>query len=252
MRYSGVFRLYEKIFKPSALLQHKKEVEFYRSFLSSPELIFDIGANDGHKTAAFLEIAKRIVCIEPDDENMRLLNIRFRKNKNVFTEKIAASDANGTATMHIHHATSAFNTLSPKWKELLEKQGQERWNETINFTATKEIKTRTLDDLILQYGKPGFIKIDVEGFEPWVLRGLSTTIDCISFESLLPEYKEECMECLRLINRLDTNATFNIAKEEKLLLPKFVDLEAIKNWIDSNNNANTIEVIVKMNSLLNN
>jgi hypothetical protein len=98
-----------------------------------------------------------------------------------------------------------------------------------------------------RYGRPDFIKIDVEGFEPWVLRGLTTVVPFISFESLLPEYKTECLDCIKSILLIDGKAKFNVAKDEKLILENFDTVERIKVWIDQNEGANTIEVIVKMN-----
>jgi hypothetical protein len=39
-----------------------------------------------------------------------------------------------------------------------------------------------LDELIDEHGLPAFCKIDVEGFEPEVLRGLSTPLPALAFE----------------------------------------------------------------------
>jgi len=247
LRYSALFKIYEALLKPETRLLQKGEVEFYRSFLPKCDLVFDIGANDGHKTAAFLELSKKVICIEPDEENSRLLNIRFRNNKNVTVERVAISDSSGTATMHIHHAASAFNTLSPKWKQLLENNGEQRWNEDIRFMGTTQIQTTTLDELIGRYGSPDFIKIDVEGHEPWVLNGLTTAVPFISFESLLPEYKTECLDCIKRIMLIEGKARFNVAKDEKLIFKSFDTVERLKDWIDENENSNTIEVIVRMN-----
>ena len=60
IRYSFLYDLYARVFKPDLRQQHKKEIDFYRSFLGDARLIFDIGAYDGHKTAAFLPLAKKI------------------------------------------------------------------------------------------------------------------------------------------------------------------------------------------------
>jgi hypothetical protein len=44
------------------------------------------------------------------------------------------------------------------------------------------VQTQTLDAMCRKYGHPGFIKIDVEGHEDAVFRGLSVPIRHLSFE----------------------------------------------------------------------
>jgi len=69
---------------------HKKEVAFDKSFLSPCDFIFDIGAYDGHKAAAFLSFSKKVVCCEPDDANIEVFKSRFRKDKTrVFIKHLA-------------------------------------------------------------------------------------------------------------------------------------------------------------------
>ena len=55
---------------------------------------------------------------------------------------------------------------------------QVRWASGIRVPAT------TLDALIARHGLPRFCKIDVEGYEAEVLRGLSQPISALSFEYL--------------------------------------------------------------------
>src|SRR4051812_42315827 len=110
LRYSFLFRLYARLFKRQVMQEHEKEVAFYKTFLPNHcPLIFDIGAYDGHKTAAFLELADKVVSCEPDAHNFRTLRIRFRNSRSsVILENKAVSDHIGTETYYIHHAGSAF------------------------------------------------------------------------------------------------------------------------------------------------
>lgn len=246
IRYSFIFSLYTSIFKRRVIANHNKEVSFYKSFLTHCKLIFDIGANDGHKTAAFLELADKVVCCEPDAFNFRVLTIRFRnKRTSVIPINKAVSDHTGTEEFHIHHPGSAFNTLNPKWKQILQDDNGKRWNENIRFTDTSTVELITLDELIRLFGKPGFIKIDVEGYEQHVLKGLSQKIPYITFECLLPDCRTELINCVDHLRSLSTDITFNVACEEVLLFSNFISYNELISWIPTAT-PNTFEIVAKM------
>lgn len=247
LKYSRFFHLYQRLFNRAAIRQQRREIQFYQSFLSPCKLIFDIGANDGHKTEAFLQLAEKVISCEPDKENFKLLETRFRNKKGrVILENKALSDKNGTAVMHIHHPGSAFNTLSEKWANILEADGIKRWDEPVHFSEKQNIETITLDQLVSRHGIPGFIKIDVEGFEENVLRGLSHRIPWLSFETLLPDYRNELEHCLDIIQLLDNSAMYNIALHEKLIFPGLANRNELEEWLNKNNDGPGFEVIVKM------
>ena len=247
IRYSRLFRFYESLFNLAGINQQKKEISFYQSFLPACELIFDIGANNGHKTEAFLTMSEKIVCCEPDVENFKLLQVRFRKHKKrVVFENKALSDKEGIAELRIHHPGSAFNTLSSKWMTLLEDDKGKKWSEQIKFTQKQTVETTTLDRLIDKYGIPDFIKIDVEGLEELVLKGLSHRVRFLSFESILPEYATELNSCIDLVEKLDNSALFNISLYDELILPDFMTKMEMMKWLQSNKTVTSFEIIVKM------
>ncbi|MGZ5221725.1 MAG: FkbM family methyltransferase [Chitinophagaceae bacterium] len=246
-KYSIFFRLYQQIFKRQIIKAEKKEIAFYKSFLPASSLIFDIGAYDGHKAAAFLHIAEKVVCLEPDPCNFILLKARFRSQaKRVFLENKAVSNVAGKGLMHVHYPASAFNTLSDEWKNILEKDNGEKWNEKISFDKKVAVATITLDELIEKYGVPEFIKIDVEGFEEKVLQGLSQKIHFLSFEALLPDGSGAINNCLAVTRRLDPSAMFNVAEHEQLLFENFISIKKLEEWLDQQLLTH-FEVIVKMN-----
>jgi hypothetical protein len=59
----------------------------------------------------------------------------------------------------------------------------------------------TLDRLIAEHGEPAFCKIDVEGFEAEVLKGLSRALPALSFE-YLPMAHEATLKVLDLVSNL--------------------------------------------------
>ena len=245
IRYSRFFRIYQLLFKPGEIKNQKREIEFYKSFLPPCHLIFDIGAYDGHKTAAFLKIAEKVVTCEPDPESFSILEARFSKREPVFLENKALANRLGEGRLLVHHPGSAFNTLSTAWRELLEKDERQKWNEKIKFSNEIVVYTTTLDLLIKKYGRPGFIKIDVEGYEEYVLEGLSQTVPFLSFEGLWPEGRTAVENCLERINRLDPAASYNIAAYEKLILPDFISSSDMLDWLNKNDVLH-FEIIVKM------
>lgn len=195
VKYSGPFRLYERMFKPKVKKQFDDEKKLYHSFLNEPKLIFDIGAYDGHKTAAFLTFsdpALSVVSCEPDLENFKQLSIRFRSKK-VKVLNLALSRQNEVLDIYSNEVGSAFNTLNPKWVDILEKDNVARWNQKLKFDEKLSYKVNcvTLDFLIEKYGIPDFIKVDVEGFERNVIEGLNQGVPCITVECLLPEFKTD-------------------------------------------------------------
>jgi FkbM family methyltransferase len=248
LKYSRIFSVYEKIFKPESKRTHEKEIKLYHSFLPSCNLIFDIGANDGHKAAAFLAISKKVICCEPDAQSFNKLQIRFRNKKSRVTLlNKALSNHEGQAVLYVHHAGSAFNTLNKKWVDILEKDNQSVWSEKIRFNATTLVHLTTLDALIEKYGNPGFIKIDVEGNELQVLKGLSRKVPWLSFECLLPDFMPELIESIEHLNKLDNLATYNIIQNEEILFSDFFTLNELYDWLKKRN-PHYFEILVRMNA----
>src|SRR5262249_60695009 len=74
-------------------------------------------------------------------------------------------------------AEKSMSTLSTLFVEIARANGA-IWDET----AAIEVNVVTLDSLIDEFGVPDYIKIDVEGFDLEVLRGLSQPIALLSVE----------------------------------------------------------------------
>ncbi len=197
----------------------------YRRFVSPGGLVFDVGANVGERTAVFVELGARVVAVEPQAECAARLRARF--GGAVTVEHAAAGAEEGRAELLVASANT-ISSLNPDWVERVQKSGRfssYRWDESISVPVT------TLDRLIEKHGVPDFVKVDVEGYELEVLRGLSRPVPVLSFE-----FDFELIEQrLASVDRLSEVGmqTFNFSRGEtlELALPDWVEAGAIKDYL---------------------
>lgn len=213
-RSSWIYDLYWAIVNKQIIDDRRSEIIFYRILLQGfrkGDLVFDIGANQGYKTGIFLKLGARVVAVDPDEISQRILKQRFlmyrlKTNPLTIVGK-AVSNERTTRTMWIDTPGSAKNTLSLKWAEVL-RADDSRFGDRLRFDHSKDVETISLEQLIATHGPPFFVKIDVEGHELSVLRGLKQPIPYLSFEVNLPEFKQEGLECIRVLSDLAADSEF--------------------------------------------
>jgi len=191
---------------PQQRARAKAEHEFYGRIVGGGhDLIFDIGGNCGNKTAIFRKLATKIVCVEPGTVALTALRRRFANSSNVIIVPKGVGDDNTPQQLH-EFQYNGYNCISRKMVD-------NRFPKLVK-TDTISIQMTTLDALIGKYGVPFFIKIDVEGYEHRVLRGLARPTPLLSFECNLPEFLDESIECVSRLMALSPNARFNFVTEE--------------------------------------
>lgn len=164
--------------------------------LNINDLVFDIGANVGIKTELFLKYNVKVICIEPQKDCLIDLAKKFCNNNNIIIVPTALSSDGSPRMFRISDAS----TLSTFSENFVKETGLNRFK-NYNWNSPIEIKTDTLDDIIKIYGIPKFCKIDVEGSETEVLKGLSYQIPYISFE-YTPELNINAIECMNVLSIL--------------------------------------------------
>jgi len=198
-------------------------MDFVKQFCQPGKLVFDVGANIGEKTKLFLACGANVICIEPQPDCVTQLERRFAGSMHVIIEAVGLSDKQGMLDMQICSQANTISTFSEKWKT--GRFSAYSWDKIISVNVT------TLDALIDKYGIPTYCKIDVEGFEYQVIKGLSKPIPYLSFE-FTTETKEAAFDCITYLLKLGYSG-FNIAIGENpaLLFPKWTTSQKVIDYL---------------------
>lgn len=206
-------------------------MEIFRNIVSENSLVFDVGCNIGDKSESFLKLGAKVVGFEPQVECFEYCKRRFVSVTNFDIENIALDDRQGLAEIHI----ATYHTISSMSKTFMNESKKERFSE-FDWPTSRLVPTDTLDAMIKKWGIPQFIKIDVEGYELNVLKGLSQKIDCISIE-FNPELKDNTILCIEYIHSLNSgNTLFNYCyRNDDFLKFDWLEYEQIIDYIKSVN-----------------
>lgn len=139
-------------------------------------LLFDIGANRGDATIAGLKLGYKVVALEPAPKVFVELINNFIYEPNVIPLRFAVSDKQGERVEFYECIEDGLSTIEKSWltNSSMPYNGKEY--------RTIYVNTCTMDWLIEQYGRPDLIKIDVEGAEWSVLRGMTRHSGKIALE----------------------------------------------------------------------
>lgn len=174
-------------------------LDFFNAFITPSDLVFDVGANMGNLSKVFRAIGARVVAFEPQSHCASFLGAAFAGDKRFALEQFALSNKEGELTMHLSES-HVLSTLDIEWMERMNRGGRfaHQWD------RTEVVRVTTLDKAIEKHGLPAFIKIDVEGHEYSVVRGLSHPVSHLSLE-FASESLDRIGQC---VDHLDTLAPY--------------------------------------------
>ncbi len=209
-------------------------MQFYSSLIKKDGLFFDVGANIGNRITPVLKIGARVVAIEPQEYCQKILLKKFGSSITLVKEGLG--DKEETREFFISDAT----TISSFSKEWIDAVKQDRFKEH-NWNTSQKIKMTTLEHLIAKFGVPDLIKIDVEGFELEVLKGLKSVVPCISYEYTTPEQTDKALECLDYLAQISPRieCNYSVGESMKLQMDNWLSYQDMKNLIASNEFVNT-------------
>lgn len=215
-------------------IPNRKRRKFYSSFIKKHDLCFDVGANSGNRISPLLKIGAKVLAIEPQEQCVSILKQKFGKKINIVSKGLG--EKNEIRNFFISE-NSVLSTFSDDFISKTENDrfSDNTWNEGVKIEIT------TLDNLINDYGIPHFIKIDVEGFEFSVLKGLNTPVNWISFEFIFPELTQNATSCILRLIELSSSYLFNYSEGESMdfVLEDWVSADVMLQNIKQNGNSNS-------------
>jgi FkbM family methyltransferase len=218
--YGPLRRLHRRLLDKDGLRRFRNNVALYAPFISPGDLCFDVGSNIGEKTEAFLKLGARVVAFEPQPYCARETSGRCGPSRRLTTVETAVGASPGKLPMYVCNF-SAVSSMVPDWAK--------------NIREIIQVRVMTLDQAIDHYGLPRFCKIDVEGYEMEVLRGLNHAIPVLTIEYHLNEQEIrktiDCVDYLSRFGELSMNVT--AGEEAGFHWPQWIDYNSFRDYFPS-------------------
>ena len=220
--YFGIFSQARKIvFWLRGSRQDEMDQNFLQNLINPGDLVFDVGANRGQSAEAFLRAGAKVVSFEPQTE----LHQEIRQICRGLGDLLIDSDGLGSKVETKRFFKKEYDQVA---------SFREDWEGIPSGETIVHIST--LDYKIKKYGQPNYIKIDVEGWELEVLKGLSFPVPIISFEYHIRDTEIELakavMEQIQKLGNYDFN--IRLPWEPKFAMDKNLPSESFRNFFPDN------------------
>ena len=144
------------------LRKGEPELKILPQIVPPDRIAIDIGANKGVYSHLLARVCQSVEAFEPNPKIYRILTRTLPRN--VVAHQVALSDSIGTAELIVPLRNGGYSNQTASLNPRKRNEG----------AGVVRVAQRTLDSY--GFSNVGFIKIDVEGFEPAVLAGARETI----------------------------------------------------------------------------
>ena len=200
----------------------------YGQFVRPGDLVFDIGAHVGDRTAVFQRLGARVVAVEPQPALVKILKLLYGRDPAVTIEAAALGRRSGSVALRLNPDNPTVSTASAAF--IAAADGAPGWHGQA-WTRSIDVPMTTFDELIARHGLPAFAKIDVEGFEAEALLGLSRPLAALSFEftTIQRDVAQACLTRCQTLGSFRYNAA--LGESQELVHATWLSVDAIGGWL---------------------
>lgn len=209
--YINVYGRYEK-----SLLNKLREIIIQQG---NSYTVLDIGANIGNHAVFFSEFFEEVIAFEPNPKTYSVLKINTELLVNVTCMMIGASSRNATLNFSINELNMGDSRIISDKTEINNEADSNITIDVSPIDAIEEIKDKNI----------GLIKIDVQGHEVDVIRGMLNTLrkntPMIVFEQEATEVVGGSSDTVKELKNIGYNYFYAIESRRSILsssIPSFI------------------------------
>ena len=150
MCYLGLYRkarlLRNRYVRPDLWERSLRWLQFYSQFISTGDLVFDIGANRGDRTELFVEMGARVVAVEPIGSLATRLKSIYRYSP-VQVEAAGIGRAAGTLPLRVCTTSELLRRFRRVHWRAVQSHGDLKWE------RVEMVPILTADQLIEKHGR---------------------------------------------------------------------------------------------------
>lgn len=141
-------------------IRERASTRMMQKILSKDQVVVDIGANIGYYALMEAKAGAYVYAIEPVPDNFEKLsnNVELNKYRNVKTYQMAIGDKNTTVKMALSEKSN-LHVIT-----------------TDDGANTIDVEVVSLDDFLRDKRTPNIVRMDVEGYEYEIIKGMPETL----------------------------------------------------------------------------